>query len=538
MGHIVVMKKGEKRYYAEMESYRQGGKVKKRMIHYYGRTDPRKNPAAMPIIKSSVSADYRFGDAALLYKAAQEIEMINVVDKYVPKRQGLSLGLELFLTAAHRLLDDKPSSHNLARWVQTTHLPLLLNFDASNITDNTQQYLMDKIYDEEKNIDHLYRISIDLYNNALKLFGKEEDVFFYDITSTYFEGKCCPLAFFGHNKDGKLDKLQINIAMIMNGKYGLPVVSKVFKGNVGDARTLHEMVYYPKVIMKKEKCMLIMDRGFDSEDNVRLMDTTRYDYILGMSAKHKFVKKLKTETDFSSGSWDTINNDGNVIKLRKVTKNVFGKRRTVILYYSQKVAGEQKERRDFRIQNAMERLENQGKLTMEKANEIAKRVRKYLVLEQNNEKEISWRIDKVKLNRAEKNDGKFCLMTNKDIEPKDVFAIYFSKDKIEKGFRHMKQDANMRPVHKRLADHVIVDVFVCHIAYLLMRVADHFAQQEKIGISWDGLSSEAKEIRLISYKTHSGGQRFQIVANNDIQKNIVDKMELSKQLPVYTTKPK
>ena len=116
-----------------------------------------------------------------------------------------------------------------------------------------------------------------------------------------------------------------------------------------------------------------------------------------MSAKHKFVKKLKTETDFSSGSWDTINNDGNVIKLRKVTKNVFGKRRTVILYYSQKVAGEQKERRDFRIQNAMERLENQGKLTMEKAKEIAKRMRKYLVLEQNNEKEISWRIDKVKI---------------------------------------------------------------------------------------------------------------------------------------------
>ncbi|EQD71411.1 hypothetical protein B1B_04477 [mine drainage metagenome] len=81
--------------------------------------------------------------------------------------------------------------------------------------------------------------------------------------------------------------------MIMNGAYGIPIVSKVFEGNINDVNTLYEMVYYPKVIMKKEKCLLIMDRGFDSEDNVKLMDTTEYDYIIGLRSTHKLRKKTE-----------------------------------------------------------------------------------------------------------------------------------------------------------------------------------------------------------------------------------------------------
>jgi transposase len=535
MAYIVTRKVKGRSYYFKVEGYRdEQGKVKQRVLEYYGTTDPRKSPDTKPVTKNRIIETYRFGDVALLYHAAERIRLLDIVNNYVPKRQGLSLGLELFLSAAHRLLDDKPSSHNLSSWVGTTHLPMLLDFDPSRITDNTQQYLMDKIYDEERNIDHLYRISIELYNSAVKLFGKEEDTFFYDITSTYFEGKCCPIAFFGHNKDGKLDKLQINIAMIMNGKYGLPVVSKVFRGNVNDARTVHEMVYYPKVIMKKEKCMLIMDRGFDSEDNIRLMDTTKYDYIIGLRSNHNFVKKLKMETDFSTGNWDTIDNRGDEIKLKKESKNVFGKRRTVVLYYSPKVARDQKERRQFRVDNAIERLEDQGELTMKKATEIAKSVRRYLVIEQD-KTGITWRINKIELNRAEKNDGKFCLMTNKDLSPKEIFATYFSKDKIEKGFRHMKQDANLRPVHKRLADHVIVDVFICHIAYLLMRVVEHLVQKEKIDKFWGSLSSESKEIRMIELENLNGKRYFQIATNNKTRRFIVDRMRLTSQLPVITT---
>jgi transposase len=535
MTYIAVTKAGGRKYFSEMESYREGNKVKKRTVHYFGTTDPRKNPDAKPILKSQeANASYDFGDISLIYHAAQRIDFINCIGNYATKRQGLPLSLELFLTVAHRLLGDRPSSSNLPDWTRDTYLPKLLNFDSSKITGETQAYMMNKLYNQEKNIDHLYRISIDLYNNARKLFGKEENVFFYDITSTYFEGKCCPIAFFGHNKDGKLDKLQINIAMIMNGAYGIPIVSKVFEGNINDAKTLYEMVYYPKVIMRKKKCLLVMDRGFDSEDNVKLMDTTGYDYIIGLRSTHKFVKKLKKETDFTVGDWDTIDNDGSKIKLRKVIKNIAGKRRNVILYYSPKAAADQKRKRDFRIDNAIKRLDNQGKLTIKKAEEIVRRVKKYVVIE-DKEGKMAWRIDKVAVNRAERNDGKFCLMTSLGISPKEVFTTYFSKDKIEKGFRCMKQEVNMRPVYKREPDHVIVDSFICHVAYLLLRVVEHLAQKKKIEKSWNVLSSESTNIRLLEYRTSAGRDRFQIVSNTKFQKDIVRKFDLYRYIPVSTT---
>src|SRR3989338_222405 len=159
MAYIVTRKSGGKTYFLEVEGYRENGKVKQRVLRYFGRTDPRKNPNATPITKKSIAATYRFGDVALLYRVAQKINMIDVINHYVPKRQGLSLGLQVFLMACHRLLDDKPSGANLGQWVKTTHLPLLLPFDCERLNVNTQIYAMDKMYDEEHNIDHMLRIA-------------------------------------------------------------------------------------------------------------------------------------------------------------------------------------------------------------------------------------------------------------------------------------------------------------------------------------------------------------------------------------------
>jgi len=538
MAYIVGRGVKGKKYFMKVEGYRdKKGKVKQRIIEYYGRSDPRLNPKTQPITKKSVMATYRFGDVALLYHVAEELNMIERIDKYLPKRQGLSLGLELFLTAAHRLLDDKPSSANLPRWVKTTHMPMLLGFDPERITSNTQQYLMDKLYDRERNIDHLLRISTDLYNAALPLFGSDEETFFYDITSTYFEGKNCPIAYLGYSRDDAIDKLQINIGMVMNGKYGIPMMTKVFEGNVNDAKTVYEMVYYAKFVLGKEKGLLVMDRGMDSEDNIRIMDTVEYDYMFGLRSNHKFVENLKIKTDASSDDWETFDNKGQTIKLKKYTKNVFGKRRVVLLYFTPQMAADQSDHRRRRIDYAISSLKEEPGITLKKAKELVAGIGKFIIIEETKDG-ITWRLDKVELNRAERRDGKFCIITNRDIPAAEIFKLYFSKDKIEKGFRHMKQDGSLHPTRKRLADHVRVDVFVCHIGYLLLVVAEHLIHQKKMEIFWDSLSSETKEIRIVEFKDRSENKTFQIVPNNEIQKNIVDELKLSRYLPVTTTKQK
>src|SRR5712691_11089612 len=63
----------------------------------------------------------------------------------------------------------------------------------------------------------------------------------YDVTSTYFEGRQCPLAKFGHSRDGRRDKLQIVLGLLTNGD-GCPVAVEVFEGNTGDPKTLASQV--------------------------------------------------------------------------------------------------------------------------------------------------------------------------------------------------------------------------------------------------------------------------------------------------------
>ncbi|MGH2638751.1 MAG: IS1634 family transposase [Rhabdochlamydiaceae bacterium] len=538
MTYIAVTKKGGKEYFAEMESYREGDKVKKRTVNYYGVVDPRDNPDARPIVKRVVSGTRRFGDVALLQYAADKINMVETIDTYVPKRQGLSFGLELFLTVTYRLLGHRPSSTKLATWVKYTHVPVSLNFNPDRITDNTQQYMMDKLYDEKMHTDNISKIFTALYEKTLPLFGKEEDVFFYDITSTYFEGTCCPIAHLGYSRDGKDDKLQINIGMVMNGKYGIPMMTKVFEGNVSDPKTVTEMAYYTKFVLKKGKGLLIMDRGMDSEHNINVLDDVGYDYIVGVRSNHTFVKQLKKMTDPSSDDWEVFENKGQKIKLKQFVKNIFGKRRTVVIYYSPDTARSQSEKRRCRIEFSVAELKETDDLTLKKAKKIVHRVRKYVIVEETSSK-ITWHVDQIAINHAEKNDGKFCIIskTAKKISPSETYRLYFSKDAIEKCFMHMKQDVNLHPTRKRDADHVTVDVFICTIGFLLLKIVERLAQKEKINGFWDELSTEAGEIGLIEYKNNNSTTKFQIVPNSSFQREIVDKLELSRYAIVPSTLP-
>lgn len=533
MTYIVKRKVKGKPYFMEVQGYREDGKVKQRVIRYFGRQDPRKNRDAKPIVKHQVVATYRFGDVALLYHCTKFIKLIETIDKYMPKRQGLSHGLLIFLLAAHRLTGDKPSASNLQRWCKSTFLPKLLGFNADKISINTMGYTLDCVYNDQRNLDHTFRIAKDLYDCAHQKFGVNEDTYFYDLTSTYFEGRCCPIARFGYSRDGLGDKLQINIGMVVDRTLGLPMMTKVFEGNINDAKTVYEMVYYTKFILQKDKAMLIMDRGMDSEDNIRIMDTTEYDYVIGLSTKHKFVKELKL-TRFDD--WIEIKSNDKKILLKKFIKNLFGKRRTILLYYNGEMAISQKETRDRRIAYAEEQLKTKS-LTIKKAEKIVKGVSKYFEIYTKKGK-VLWKKKQVMITRAEKMDGKFCIATNKDIPAQDIYTLYFSKDKVEKGFRHMKQELDLHPTRKRLPDRVRADVFICHIGYLLLRLAEKLVRDKKIDIFWDTISTETKEIRLLEYKKRSGNFYYDYVSNNEIQKNIVEKLNLSKYVPVITTLPK
>ena len=66
---------------------------------------------------------------------------------------------------------------------------------------------------------------------------KDGGLVLYDLSSSYFEGKTCPLAAMGHNRDGKKNKLQVNYGLLTDRR-GCPVAVSVYEGNTNDAKTL------------------------------------------------------------------------------------------------------------------------------------------------------------------------------------------------------------------------------------------------------------------------------------------------------------
>jgi len=82
----------------------------------------------------------------------------------------------------------------------------------------------------------------------------------YDVTSTYFEGRCCPLAQFGHSRDGQKDKLQIVFGLLCNAA-GCPVAVEVFEGNTADPKTLSKQVEKLQQRFGLQRVVLVGDRG-------------------------------------------------------------------------------------------------------------------------------------------------------------------------------------------------------------------------------------------------------------------------------------
>ncbi len=89
----------------------------------------------------------------------------------------------------------------------------------------------------------------------------------YDVTSSYMEGRCCPLARFGYNRDGKKGKLQIVYGLLC-APDGCPVAVEVFEGSTGDPATLGSQVAKLKQRFGLDHVVLVGDRGMITDARI------------------------------------------------------------------------------------------------------------------------------------------------------------------------------------------------------------------------------------------------------------------------------
>ena len=95
----------------------------------------------------------------------------------------------------------------------------------------------------------------------------EGSLVLYDVSSTYFEGRCCPLAKLGHSRDGKPERPQIVFGLLTNID-GCPVAVEVFEGNTGDPKTLGSQITKVRERFGLQRIVLVGDRGMITQARI------------------------------------------------------------------------------------------------------------------------------------------------------------------------------------------------------------------------------------------------------------------------------
>jgi transposase len=89
----------------------------------------------------------------------------------------------------------------------------------------------------------------------------------YDVSSSYMEGRCCPLAKRGYSRDGRKGTLQITYGLLC-APDGCPIAIEVFDGDTADPMTLAAQINKLKQRFRLEHVVLVGDRGLITQARI------------------------------------------------------------------------------------------------------------------------------------------------------------------------------------------------------------------------------------------------------------------------------
>jgi transposase len=296
----------------------------------------------------------------------------------------------------------------------------------------------------------------------------------YDVTSTYFEGHTCPLAKFGHSRDGKKDKLQIVVGLLTNGE-GCPVAVEVFEGNTGDPTTLASQVTKLKSRFDLKRVILIGDRGMITDARIRedLSKVEGLDWITALRAPA--IAALVEGGSLQLSLFDTRD-------LAEISDPAYPGERLVVC--KNPLLAEERTRKRAELLEATEReLESvvkavaRAKRPLRGAARIGLRVGKVMGrFKMAKHFKLTISDDSFRYERDEEAiasesslDGIYVVRTTVSPErmaSAEVVRSYKSLANVERAFRCIKTvDLNIRPIHHHKPDGVRAHVFLCMLSY-------------------------------------------------------------------------
>jgi transposase len=507
------------------ESYREDGKVKTRTIANITHL----RPAQIEAIRSALSGSgsvtglplpeaFRIdrsrphGHVAAVLGSLRKLQLPAVIDPKSSRQRDLVISM-----IAARILGPA-SKLATARGLHsdTLHSSLgeLLSLDSA---DETELYsAMDWLLTRQSRIERELA-KRELQDGAMVL---------YDLTSTYFEGRHCPLAKLGHSRDDKSGTAQIVFGLLTNAQ-GCPVAVEVFDGNTSDPKTVATQVDKLRHRFGLQKVVLVGDRGMITSARIRedLPASHGIEWISALRATQ--IQKLARDGRLQMSFFDRTD-------MVEIAHPDFPGERLVACF-NPLLAEERARKRPELLAATEKQLEKIAAATKRpkrplrgkqnigvRAGKILNRYKmgKHFEL-QIEDDSFQYKRKQANIEREQSLDGIYVIRTsvNADaLSSEQVVASYKSLSGVERAFRSLKTvDLHVRPIHHRLPDRVRAHILLCMLAYyvewhmrqLLAPILfdDHDksqAQAARVSIVAPAKRSDAARRKAFNKKTDDG----------------------------------
>ncbi len=295
----------------------------------------------------------------------------------------------------------------------------------------------------------------------------------YDLSSSYVEGRSCPLAKLGYSRDGVKGKLQVNYGLTCSPE-GRPVSIEVHDGSTQDQKTFLGAVEAVTKRFGVEHVVVVGDRGMITQAHAQSLKDSGVDFISALKSVQ--IRALVNSGDLQLSLFDEQN-------LAEISSEAFPGERLIVCR-NPAVAAERARKRSELLVATEKELEKvkasvhgpRGRLKSAEAGKIGERAGKVLnKYKMAKHFELQIADQKFAYERKEEQikaeaalDGLYAIRTTcvkETISAPASVRAYKQLKMAERAFQTMKDTLEIRPIHHYLEDRVRAHAFICMLAY-------------------------------------------------------------------------
>ena len=538
----VTTVRGDKRTYRYLnlvESFREGGKVRHKVVARLGEADEMARSGELARLIDALGAHLEGGRAQeLSAEAAPSIGDVTAVHSYFlglrldevfaglgSKRRSVNLADTVFAMVANRLCAPSSKRRAILDWLgEDVALP-----EGVQSPSLDQCYrALDALCAGKDDLEaHCYAALTDLTNLDLRLVC-------YDLTSSYLEGDVAPSVrfpskAFGYSRDKRDDRPQVVIGLLVTGD-GIPIAHHVFSGNTNDASTLPAVMTDLQERFGVGRIALVADRGLISEANLEAVSGAGFDHVIATRLHRDAVAAGVLEAAAAKGTrWVKIDEH------TKAAEVTYERRRFVVVDST-----ERHRRDDRRLQELLSRTEDKlialaervsaGRLIdPAKIGAAADRILRdsgvgRCFTTTIGSKRFSWDYNQKALRyETELLEGRYVLATSLDKKTASVADIvrhYKALQGVERRFRVLKDFLALRPIFHFTESRVRGHIALCVLASMIEAVMGKDLAQA--GVADPELDDQAMTPRR-ALRTLARIRAVRLVADNGVARHVVTK---------------